>query len=99
MELRYEIPDSFWTLFRSVNREAYIEALLFINEEYQYSNYFLTREMCIQILADLNAQQRIELKREENETEFDMLETPAARMLKWLLKTGWLKKIEDYNTF
>lgn len=98
MQLRYEIPDSFWTLFRSVNREAYIEALLFINEEYQYSNYFLTREMCIQILADLNAQQRIDLKREEGETEYDMLETPAARMLKWLLKTGWLKKIEDYNT-
>lgn len=98
MQLRYEIPDSFWTLFRSVNREAYIEALLFINEEYQYSNYFLTKEMCIQILADLSAKQVIELKREENETEYDMLETPAARMLKWLLKTGWLKKIEDYNT-
>ncbi len=98
MQLRYEIPDSFWTLFRSVNREAYIEALLYINEEYQYSNYFLTKEMCIQVLADLNAKNQIELKREENETEFDMLETPASRMLKWLLKTGWLKKIEDYNT-
>lgn len=98
MQLRYEIPDSFWTLFRSVNREAYIEALLYINEEYQYSNYFLTKEMCIQVLADLNAKNQIELKREENETEYDMLETPASRMLKWLLKTGWLKKIEDYNT-
>ncbi len=98
MQLRYEIPDSFWTLFRSVNREAYIEALLYINEEYQYSNYFLTKEMCIQVLADLNVKQQIELKREENETEYDMLETPASRMLKWLLKTGWLKKIEDYNT-
>lgn len=98
MQLRYEIPDSFWTLFRSVNREAYIEALLYINEEYQYSNYFLTKEMCIQVLADLNAKNQIDLKREENETEYDMLETPASRMLKWLLKTGWLKKIEDYNT-
>lgn len=98
MQLRYEIPDSFWTLFRSVNREAYIEALLYINEEYQYSNYFLTKEMCIQVLADLNAKNQIELKREENETEYDMLETPASRMLKWLLKTGWLKKIEDYNS-
>ena len=98
MQLRYEIPDSFWTLFRSVNREAYIEALLFINDEYQYSNYFLTKEMCIQVLADLNTKNHIELKREENESEYDMLETPASRMLKWLLKTGWLKKIEDYNT-
>lgn len=98
MQLRDEIPDTFWTLFRSVNREAYIEALLAVNEEYQYSNYFLTRELCIQVLADLNMKKQIELKREENETEFDMLETPSSRMLKWLLRMGWLKAVEDYNT-
>lgn len=98
MQLRHEIPDTFWTLFRSVNREAYIEALLAINEEYQYSNYFLTREMCVQVLADLNIKKQIELKREENETDFDMLETPSARMLRWLLRMGWLKSVEDYNT-
>ena len=43
-----EIPDSFWGLFRSRNRQIYIDALLKINEEYQYSNYFLSREICIQ---------------------------------------------------
>ena len=37
-----EIPDSFWGLFRSRNRQVYIDALLQINEEYQYSNYYLT---------------------------------------------------------
>jgi hypothetical protein len=42
-----EIPDSFWGLFRSKNRQVYIDALLQINEEYQYSNYFLSREICI----------------------------------------------------
>lgn len=47
MQLRFEIPEGFWSLFRSVNRETYIEALMAINEEYQYSNYFLTREVCI----------------------------------------------------
>ena len=56
MQLRNEIPDTFWSLFRSVNREIYIEALLCINDEYQYSNYFLTREVCIQdrtgVIAD-----------------------------------------------
>lgn len=36
--------------------------------------------------------------REESDTEYDMLETPASRILNWLLKTGWLKKIEDYRT-
>ena len=98
MQLRFEIPDSFWSLFRSVNREVYIEALLCINEEYQYSNYFLTREICIQALSDLYVKQQIELRREEDETEIDLLETPASRILNWLLRTGWLKKVEDYNT-
>ena len=98
MRLQNEIPDSFWSLFRSVNREIYIEALLCINEEYQYSNYFLTKEVCIQILSDMNARKRFELQREENDTEFDMLETQASRILNWLLKAGWLKRIEDYRT-
>lgn len=98
MQLRYEIPDSFWSLFRSVNREIYIDALLSINEEYEYSNYYLTREICIQVLSDMNSRKRYELQREESDTDFDMLETPASRILSWLLKTGWLKKIEDYNT-
>ena len=98
MQLRFEIPDTFWSLFRSVNRETYIEALLYINEEYQYSNYFLTREVCIQVLSDMYVKKQIELKREENETDFDMLETPSSRILNWLLRTGWLKRIEDYNT-
>ncbi|MGN0391695.1 MAG: Wadjet anti-phage system protein JetA family protein [Bariatricus sp.] len=98
MQLRFEIPDSFWSLFRSVNREAYMEALLVINEEYQYSNYFLTKEVCVQVLGDMYAKKQLRLAREENETEFDMLETPSLRMLNWLIRTGWLKKIEDYNT-
>lgn len=98
MQLRFEIPDKFWGLFRSVNREAYIEALLNINEEYQYSNYFLTREVCIQVLSDMYIKKHFQLKQEEDETEFDLLETPASRTLKWLLRTGWLKKLEDYNT-
>ena len=90
MQLRHEIPDTFWSLFRSVNREIYIDALLCINEEYQYNNYFLSREACIQVLSDMNAKKRIRLEWEENETEFDMLETPSSRILNWLLKTGWL---------
>ena len=74
MQLMNEIPDTFWSLFRSVNRDIYIEALLCINEEYEYNNYFLTKEVCIQILSDMNAKKRFELQREENDTDFDMLE-------------------------
>lgn len=37
MKFAYDIPDSFWSLFRSMNRELYMEALLKINEEYELS--------------------------------------------------------------
>ena len=80
MQLRNEIPDTFWSLFRSVNQEIYIDALLYINEEYQYNNYFLTKEACIQVLGDMNARKRYELQWEESESEFDMLETPSSRI-------------------
>ena len=98
MKFIYDIPDSFWSLFRSRNREIYMEALLKISEEYQYNNYFLSREVCLQILSDFYIQKKITLEMEESESEFDMLETPAARILGWLLKYQWLKKIEDFNT-
>ena len=96
MQLRLEIPDSFWSLFRSVNREVYIDALLCISQEYEYSNYFLTREVCLQVLSDMNARRKIRLEREESESDFDMLETPASRILNWLVRTGWLKRVEDF---
>lgn len=99
MQMRYEIPEGFWSLFRSVNRDVYIEALMAINDEYQYNNYFLTREVCIQVLSDRNAKKQFELRREEEETEIDILETPSSRILNWLVKKGWLKKIEDYSNF
>ena len=82
MQLMNEIPDTFWSLFRSVNRDIYIEALLCINEEYEYNNYFLTKEVCIQILSDMNAKKRFELQREENDTAFfeDLKLAAAGRM-------------------
>ena len=98
MQLRLEIPDSFWSLFRSVNREVYIDALLCISQEYEYSNYFLTREVCLQVLSDMNARRKIRLEREESESDFDMLETPASRILNWLVRTGWLKRVEDFTS-
>ena len=98
MRFGYDIPDSFWSLFRSVNRDHYIEALLKISEEYEYNNYFLSREVCIQVLSDWNADKRIWLQREEFESELDVLETPPNRILNWLIRTGWLKKLDDFST-
>ncbi|WP_047834526.1 Wadjet anti-phage system protein JetA family protein [Robinsoniella sp. RHS] len=96
MKLLNEIPESFWSLFRSPNRNTYMEALLKINEEYQYNSYFLSREVCIQILGDYFAQRRVMMQKEELESELDILEPPATRILNWLLKAQWLKKLDDY---
>lgn len=98
MSLIKEIPDSFWGLFRSPNREIYMEALLRINEEYEYSNYYLSREVCIQTLNEHFKQHRVGLIWDEYEGELDVLEPVATRVLSWLLRTGWLRKVEDYNS-
>lgn len=96
MKLLKEIPSSFWGLFRSPNREIYIEALLKISEEYQYSNYFLSREMCIQVLGDYFSRRQVEIEREQEEAEADTLEPPATRILNWLIRTRWLRRQEDF---
>ena len=93
-----EIPDRFWSLFRSVNRSTYIEALLKINEEYEYSNYFLSREVCIQLLSEYFARKKCVIWQDEAEDDWDALEPPATRVLNWLLRTGWLRKVDDYAT-
>lgn len=96
MRLMNEIPDRFWGLFRSVNRSAYMEALLKINEEYEYSNYFLSREVCIQLLNEYFSQKNCIIWEEELEEELDVLEPTATRVLNWLTKAGWLRKVDDY---
>ena len=97
MKFTYDIPASFWGLFRSVNREIYIEALLTIQDEYQYNNYFLSRETCIQILLDMCSRRRYQMEREELETEEEASESVPRRILNWLVRTKWLRKAEDYT--
>ena len=97
MKLIYDIPASFWGLFRSVNRDIYIEALLTINDEYQYNNYFLSREACVQILSDMCSSRRYAFMREDNETEEDEETTLPGRILNWLVRTKWLRKIASVN--
>lgn len=75
-----------------------MEALLRINDEYEYSNYYLSREVCIQTLNEYFSQRSVALMRDEYEGELDVLEPMATRVLGWLLRTGWLRKVEDYNS-
>ncbi len=74
MKLMNEIPSGFWGLIRSPNRDIYIEALLRINEEYQYSSYFLSRELCIQVLGDHFSRGKLLIQREEQENDVEAQE-------------------------
>ncbi len=96
MNYQYDIPPSFWSLFRSLNRDTYIEALLAISDEYQYNNYFLTKEACIQVLTDMCASQSLRMEREETETDEEAGETLPRRIVNWLIRAGWLRRVEDY---
>ena len=98
MKFIYDVPRNFWGLFRSVNREIYMEALLAISDEYQYNNYYLSREACLAVLGDMCSTGRIRLMREEEEDEQEFQESMPRRILNWLVKTGWLRRVEDYNT-
>ena len=96
MQFLYEIPAEFWSLFRSGNRDVYIEALLAINDEYQYNNYFLSREACVQILTDMCRESAWSFEREEDETDEEEHSALPGRILGWLLRHKWLRRVEDY---
>lgn len=99
MSVLSQIPEDFWALFRSKNRLLYMEALLALNEEYQYNNYFLSWEICVQVLEGFFSDCRLTLAEEEPDADAPAEETktpPAARTLSWLLRHGWLERQEDY---
>ena len=98
MQFLYEIPAEVWSLFRSGNRDVYIEALLAINDEYQYNNYFLSKEACAQILTDMCREASWKYEREEDETDEEEQSALPGRILSWLLRHKWLRKVEDYTT-
>ena len=91
-----EIPDSFWALFRSWNRQLYMEALLALNEEYQYNNYFISWDACLQVLDSFFAERQLFLYEEDSEPDGETKQSPAVRTLNWLIRQGWLLKQEDY---
>lgn len=97
MSMINNIPDSFWSLFRSANRQLYIEAMREISEEYEYNNYFISWDICIQLLDNIFTNKQVRLLDEESEPETETVKPPAARTLGWLVRQGWLNRQEDYG--
>lgn len=97
-----QIPERFWGLFISQNRYIYIESLVLIYEEYLYNDYFLTKDTCIQILADYFSKRVVDVSAdiiEEEENRTAEKEPVATKILNRLLYFRWLKKVEDYSNF
>ena len=101
MILKKKIPADFYKLFRTKNRDAYMQFLVAIYEENNeiYASLGLTVEECRAIIADTITKARIVWEQEEFEEgeEADTLfpdDSPSG-MLNRLIRWGWLKSDFD----
>lgn len=94
-----KISQQFWSLFTSKNRYIYMEALMAIYDEYLYNDYFLTKETCIQIIAEHFADRIVDISADDDDTDLDQMEPMAIKIMNRLIRFTWLKKVEDYSSF
>lgn len=99
MKAIYQLPQNFWTVFSSRNRYIYMEALLAIYDEYLYNDYFLTKETCIQLIAEHFSDRIVDISADDEELDTDRMEPMATKILNRLIRFSWLKRVEDYSTF
>lgn len=100
MILKKKIPKDFYKLFRTKNRDAYMQFLVAIYEENNemYAAFGLTIEECRGIIADTMDRAKIIWENEEmEEIEPDARfpENSPAGMLNTLIRWGWLKSDFD----
>ena len=94
-----KLPQQFWSVFSSRNRYIYMEALLTIYDEYLYNDYFLTKETCIQLIAERFSDRIVDISADDEEQDVDKMEPMATKILNRLIRFNWLKKVEDYSAF
>ncbi len=93
-----KLPHQFWSIFSSRNRYIYMEALLTIFDEYLYNDYFLTKEICIQLIAEHFSDRIVDISADDEEQDTDSMEPMATKILNRLIRFSWLKKVEDYSS-
>lgn len=94
-----KLPQQFWSVFSSRNRYIYMEALLAIYDEYLYNDYFLTKETCIQLIAEHFSDRIVDISADDEEQDTDSLEPMATKIINRLIRFAWLKRVEDYSSF
>ena len=102
MILKKKIPNDFYKLFRTKNREAYMQFVTAIYEENNevYASLGLTQEECVLIIENTIEKSKIVWQEEDDMEEG---ETPDALfpsdspsgMLNHLIRWGWLKSDFD----
>lgn len=104
MILKKRIPEDFYKLFRTKNREAYIQFLIAVYEENSesYVSLGLTIEECRAIVGETISKARIIWEEEDDEEERgddeqELLFAGASpfRILNRLIRWGWLKSDFD----
>ncbi|MDD3339069.1 MAG: DUF5716 family protein [Lachnospiraceae bacterium] len=98
MILNDRIPVEFYKLFRTKNREYYMELLVSIYEENNdlYSILGLTEEECKGIINEKIVEKHMRWELDEEENEEDTFEVgTASGILSKMVRWGWLKK--DYD--
>ncbi|WMJ89704.1 Wadjet anti-phage system protein JetA family protein [Anaerocolumna sp. MB42-C2] len=99
MEEILKIPQQFFRLFYSRNRYIYMESLMIIYDEYLYNDYFLSKETCIQLIAEHFSDRIVDITADDEEGDTDTYEPMATKILNRLVRFTWLKKVEDYSSF
>jgi hypothetical protein len=70
-----------------------------IYDEYLYNDYFLTKETCIQIIAEYFSDRIVDISADDEEQDIDAMEPMATKIINRLIRFTWLKKVEDYSSF
>ncbi len=99
MEELLKIPQQFFRLFYSRNRYIYMESLMILYDEYLYNDYFITKETCIQLIAEHFSDRIVDITADDEEGEQEAYEPMATKILNRLIRFSWLKKVEDYSSF
>lgn len=76
-----------------------MESLLTIYDEYLYNDYFLTKELCIQLIAEHFEDRIVDISADDEELDVDSMEPMATKILNRLIRYSWLKRVEDYTSF
>jgi len=97
MIMKDKIPDGFYSLFRTKNREHYMKILVGLYEENNglYTSLGLTMGQSRQIIMEIMGSQKLTWEPEWTQEDFEDFTVSEGSIMTKLLDWGWIKK--DYD--